>query len=327
MGDRRRGFELGRWAEAFAFGLAIGAGLAAADPALRAARDAAHAEALANGSARLSRLKLRKWREIIARAAREFGRDRIPSVAASATFYLLLALFPALSAFVSLYGLVGDVRAAEHTVAAMASVLPGGAISVLTDQLERLARADHGALGLAFAVSVAISVWSSNAGVKALIDGLNVAYETPERRSFVRLTRLSLAFTIAGIVLAVATTTLLAAAPATLARLGVSGAPALSLLRWPLLFAAATAVISALYRLGPSRPAAHWRWITPGGALAAAAWLAMSAAFSWYVAAFGHYDRTYGSLGAIVGFLTWIWLSVMVVLFGAELNSEIERAA
>jgi membrane protein len=161
--------------------------------------------------------------------------------------------------------------------------------------------------------------------VKALIDGLNIAYDARERRNFVTLTLVSLAFTVGVIGAAIVGMVGLAAAPEVLARIGLDGAAGFGLWRWPALLVAAAVFFAVLYRFAPCRPRARWRWITPGGVIAALAWIVVSAAFTWYVGNFGHYDRTYGSLGAIVGFLTWIWLSTMVLLFGAELNAAGER--
>jgi membrane protein len=258
---------------------------------------------------------------------KEFNDDHIPTSAAAVTFYILLSLFPALGAFVSLYGLVANVEDAQKQIMALGGLLPGGAVQVLGEQMTRLATADHGKLGLAFALSLLISLWSSSSGVKAMMEGLNVAYESPERRGFIRLNLVALVFTLGGIAVAILVIGVVAAAPGLLDRVGLTHLRALAFLRWPAFFVFTTLLLSLLYRYGPSRGPVPWRWVTPGGLVAALGWMAMSALFSWYVANFGHYDRTYGSLGAIVGFLTWIWLSLMVVLFGAELNAEIERRA
>jgi len=331
--DGRRGGKRAfppHWPGAFALGLLLGAGLTLADSRVHAARDRQVAIPLpeaAYPAEAPTRIPGRAWRAIFARTVREFGQDRIPAAAASVTFYMLLAIFPALSAFVSLYGLVGDVGQAQKDLAGLNDLLPGGAISVLGDQLARVAKADQGALGLAFAVSVAVSLWSSNAGAKALTEALNLAYETRERRGFVVVTLVSLAMTVGALVLAALAIAAAAAAPATLAWVGLGDFAGASLLRWPALLILAAAMFAVLYRFAPSRRGVALRWVAPGAALAAIGWIVMSALFSWYVANFGHYDRTYGSLGAIVGFLTWIWLSLMIVLFGAELNSEVEHQA
>lgn len=266
----------------------------------------------------------RTWLDVASLSVRSFNDDRIPAVAAAVTFYFLLALFPALSAFASLYGLIASVKDAERQIDALAGVLPGGAISVIGDALTRLTATNHGALGLAFAVSIVVSIWSANAAIKAVIDGLNVAYEAHERRNFVKLTLVSLAFTVGIILAAIVAMALVAAAPPLLARLQLRSLVGLALLRWPILFVATAVFFSVLYRFAPCRPASKLRWITPGGCVAALGWVVVSALFSWYVSNFGHYDQTYGSLGAVVGFLTWVWLSTMVLLFGAELNAAAE---
>jgi membrane protein len=267
----------------------------------------------------------RGWREILAASVREFGEDRIATAAAAVTFYALLALFPALGAFVSLYGLIADVEDAHRQIIALNGLLPGGAVQVLGEQMTRLAAADHGRLGFAFALGLLVSLWSSNAGAKALLEGLNVAYESPERRGFLRLNLVAFAFTLGALAVAIVSIGLLASAPALLERLRLGGLTGLAVFRWPAFFVVTSLLLSVLYRYGPSRGPVRWRWVTPGGVVAALGWMLMSALFSWYVANFGRYDVTYGSLGAIVGFLTWIWLSLMVIFFGAELNAEIER--
>ncbi len=265
------------------------------------------------------------WREILVGSVRAFNDDHISAAAAGVTFFGLLALFPALSAFVSLYGLFANVEDARRLVAASEGLLPGGAISVLSEQLTRLAKADHGSLGRAFAVSLAVSIWSANAGIKAMIEALNLAYEARERRGLLHLNLVTLGFTAGAILFSVLAAAFVIAAPEVFSGLGLPQFGALGWLRWPVFLVLMTGLFALLYRYGPCRPRARWRWVTPGGAAAALGWLSMSGLFSWYVANFGHYDKTYGSLGAIVGFLTWIWLSLMTVLFGAELNSELEK--
>jgi membrane protein len=264
---------------------------------------------------------------LVKRTWQEFSEDRIPAVAAGAAFYALLALFPALGVFVSLYGLVADVGEARRHIAALSGVLPQGGIAVLSEQMTRLAAAPQADLGLTFVVSLLLSVWSSNAGIKAVIAGLNIAYEQKERRGVVALNLVSLAFTAGSIIFAMLAIGAVAAVPGLLGLMGWGGLAQVSLLRWPALLLVTAALLSVLYRFAPSHEHARWRWITPGGAFAATAWAGMSLLFSIYVGHFGHYDKTYGSLGALAGFMTWIWLSLMVILLGAELNCELDRAA
>ena len=314
--ERARG-ELGL-AGMFCVGLLIGLGLSVGER--RASRPPP-----SGAGETPAKIPAKGWLDVLEASGRSFMSDRIPAAAAAVTFYFLLALFPALSAFVSLYGLVADVSDVQRQIADMGHLMPGGAISVLGDELTRLTTTSHGALGFAFVVSLLVSIWSANSGVKALIEGLNVAYEAHERRGFIKLTLVSLAFTVGLIVAAIVGMAALASAAPVLARLGLGGLAGLSLLRWPVLLVGAGLFFAVLYRFAPCRPAAAWRWITPGGCVAAIGWIAVSALFSWYVTNFGHYNKTYGSLGAIVGFLTWVWLSTMVLLFGAELNNAAEK--
>lgn len=311
-----------------AFGLGILVGLVAvfADRRLGAGRRAEGKAgvALRQPARAPTQISAAGWRAVLRRAWGEFNEDRIPAVAAGGAFYCLLALFPALGVFVSLYGLIADIEQARRQIASLAGVLPAGGVTVLSEQLERLAAAPQASLGFTFLLSLILSVWSSNAGMKALIAGLNVAYEEREKRNFIALNLQSLGFTAAMILFAVLSLAAIGAGPGLLARFGWEAMQWVALLRWPVLLFVVVALLSVLYRYAPSREHARWRWITPGGVVAGLAWMIMSVGFSIYVGNFGHYDRTYGSLGAVVGFMTWIWLSLIVVLAGAELNAELE---
>ncbi len=311
--------RFGRWS-AFLAGVGLGLATVLADGALKTTRRLAATQP-ANT---LTEVTARSWKKIVQRTVKEFTDDRIPAVAAGSAFYALLALFPALGVFVSLYGLFGDLQGAQRQIAAFHGVLPAGGVIVLSEQITRLALTSHASLGLTFFVSLVLSVWTSNAGMKGLIGGLNVAYECHERRNFIMLNLVSLGFTAAAILFSLAAMAAIVAAPEVLSWFGLKALAGASLLRWPALFVVAVGALSLLYRFAPARPRARWRWITPGGVLAATAWMAMSVGFSFYVGHFGTYDRTYGSLGAIVGFMTWIWLSLTIVLLGAEFNSELE---
>jgi membrane protein len=305
---------------AFAFGVLTGMGVFLAED-LMGARGGRRSPPRPTAATSPVQIPARDWRSVLTRTWREFNDDHIPAVAGGATFFGLLALFPALGVFVSLYGLFADVEQARLHILKLQGVVPAGAISVLSEQMIRLAAAPHAKLGMTFLISLLLSLWTSNAGVKSLIAGLNVAYEEKEKRGFLRLNAVSLTFTLGAVGLAV----LAAALSGWLAASGLAASRLIGLLRWPVLLVMVIAVLSVLYRYAPSRAHARWRWITPGSALAGVSWAIMSVGFSLYVANFGHYDRTYGSLGAVVGFMTWIWLSLTVVLLGAELNSELEQ--
>jgi len=301
----------------------LGLSLQAMDQALKAVRRSS--TSFAPQPRNPLQISARSWWNIARRVFAAAIQDGILLVAAGVTFYALLGLFPAIAAFVSLYGLFADVGSAERQVAALQGLVPGGAISVVGEEMRRLQGLEHGGLGVSFAVSLGVSVWSASAGMKALINGLNLAYERSERRGFIRLTLIALGFTLAGTLLAMLGFASVLLAPQLLARIGLEGYGLLSVLRWPALLIVTVVALAAVYRYGPCRPHAGWRWVSPGSLFAGVAWLAVSLLFSWYVGNFGHYDRTYGSLGAVVGFMTWIWISLTVVLLGAELNAETER--
>jgi membrane protein len=267
------------------------------------------------------------WRGILRCTWREFWDDQIPMIAAGTTFYTLLALFPAIGTLVSLWGLFGDVGDARDALAQLSAVLPGGALTVVGDEMMRVAAANSGGLTLAAAGGLILSLWSAKGAMSAMIAGLNIAFEQEETRSLLRRTLVALAFTL-GLILFGIAAVLVLVLPASL-HLYLTGAEIL-LLRAAgsaALFVAVLIGLSLLYHFGPARHRGHWRLFTWGGGIAGAAWLLASIAFSLYVAHFGSYNRTYGSLGAVIGFMTWIWISAMVILAGAELNAQIESRA
>ncbi|WP_181700186.1 YihY/virulence factor BrkB family protein [Chthonobacter albigriseus] len=276
---------------------------------------------------RPSEIPAKGWKDVLWRTWQEIGSDRVLAVGAGVTFYALLAIFPFIGAFVSLYGLVADPSTVQEHLAAMAGVLPASALDILGDQMQRLASNDEQALGFGFIVSLVLALWSANAGMKAVFDALNVAYDEDEKRSFIALNALSLAFTLGSIVFLILAITALVVLPIALDFVGLGATTELlfKIGRWPALFLLVAAAIAMLYRYGPSRSRAKWRWITWGAALAAVLFIAVSIGFSFYAANFADYNATYGSLGAVIAFMTWIWLSCVVILVGAELNAEVEH--
>jgi membrane protein len=271
----------------------------------------------------------RNWKATLWCIYENFSTHRIMAVAAGVTFYALLALFPGIAALISLYGLFADPGTISQHVNGLSSIVPGGGTQIITDQMNRVAAQGNGRLSAAFLIALAISLWSANSGMKAICDALNVVYGVREQRSFIMLNAISLALTLALTVFLLLAMAGLVVVPAILSFVGEpDGAPWLgSLLRWPVLLAAIMLIVTALYRYAPSRDNARWRWITRGSVFSAVAWLAVSVLFSWYTAHFGSYNKTYGSLGAVFGFMTWIWLSITVVLLGAEIDAELERCA
>ena len=269
----------------------------------------------------------RGWKDILWRLYRAIGEDHILLTAAGVTFYILLALVPTLSAFVSIYGLFNDRGSVLDQVQLLAGLVPAGALEILRDQLTRLTAESSEKLGLTLIFSVAIALWSASAGIKAMFEAMNVAYHEKEQRSFLVFNGLALLFTLGGAIAAVLVLSVVLVLPALLTLLpGGHG------LEWTVRvasYAAMLAVISlsiaALYRWGASREQAKWRWITPGAAFAVIALGLISVTFSWYDSNFSNNDATYGSLSAMIGLMTWLWISTTLVILGAEINSEIEH--
>lgn len=269
------------------------------------------------------------WRGVLVSTFREVLADRVLAVAAGVTFYGLLAIVPALTALVSFYGLFAERQDVLAQADMLRSFLPEGTIAVIADQLKRIAGGPDAGLGIAAAVSLLIALWSTNAGTKAMIEALNIAYDVDERRSFIRYNFQTLLLTFGGLVTLLLLIGAVAIIPAVLGMILVSQAVDWILWagRWPLVLIILLLGLAVLYRYGPDRPLAKWRWITPGSLAASVGLLAFSMLFSWYAANFGNYNETYGSLGAVMVFLTWLWLSAVIVICGAELNAEVERAA
>jgi membrane protein len=274
-----------------------------------------------------SEIPARGWKDILLRVYRNISEHRVVAMAAGVTFYSLLAIFPAVAALVSVFGLFADPATLTAYLEKLSGLLPSGAIDIMRDQLTRVASQRGSTLGLTFISSLAVSLWSANAAMKSVFDTLNIVYSEKEKRSFIKLNAISLGFTAAGIAFVLLAIGALVVLPPALKYLGISELTELvvRIARWPALFAVVTIALALIYRYGPSREKPQWRWITWGSACAACAWLAASMLFSWYAANFGNFNQTYGSLGAVIGFMTWIWLSAIVILIGAELNAEMEH--
>jgi membrane protein len=267
------------------------------------------------------------WKDILWRVYASVNDNRLLAVAAGVVFYSLLAIFPAIAAFVSLYGLIADASTIDSHLSLASGIFPAGAVDILHEQIARLTAKNDAKLGLGFITGLAVALWSANAGMKGIIDALNVVYDEKEKRSFVRLNLLSLLFTLVAILSLMIALAAVVVAPILFSAVGLSSllSRAIALLRWPLLLVLAAVALAAIYRYGPSRTEARWQWLSVGSVAAAIGWLLSSVLFSWYIAHFGAYNATYGSLGAAVGMMMWMWISAIVILLGGELNAEIEH--
>lgn len=318
---------------AAAIGIVSGAVMARYSQTAPSARDSefeaktAHRSQQGSNARAPTQIPVKGWLDVLRRTYHEVDRDRVRAVAAGVTFYALLALFPALTAFVSLYGLVAEPGTIGQQLALADGFLPAGSTDFLREQVARITEAGDAKLSFGFLLSLVLAVWSANAGVKAIFDALNVAYGEDEKRGFFKLNAVALAFTVGILAFVLLALGAIAVVPVVLDYVYLGGAAELviTLARWPLLIGVLMLGLSALYRFGPSRDKAQWSWVSPGAVAASVGWLVASVLFSWYVANFEDYNKTYGAIGAVIGLLTWMWLSATIVLVGAELNSEAER--
>ncbi|CDN46934.1 YihY/virulence factor BrkB family protein [Neorhizobium galegae] len=254
-------------------------------------------------------------------------QDRITLIAAGVTYYLLLALFPAASALVSLYGFVADPSAIVDRIAFLSSVMPADGLNIFLDQLRALTSERNTTLSIALIGGLALALWSANNGMKALFEAMNVAYAEEEKRSIVRLNVISLLFTLGALLLAIVILFAMGIVPAVLRYLWLDRFTEIiiRIARWPVMMLFVAGGIMMLYRFGPSREPAKLKWLTWGAAFSTVAWLAASIAVSFYLGNIADYNATYGTLGALIGFMVWTWISVIIVIVGAEINAELEH--
>lgn len=272
-------------------------------------------------------IPIRGWKDVLWRTASEVVEDRVTLIGAGVTYYLLLASFPALGVLVSLYGFVFNPADLGKQIGFLSMVLPPGAFDLVLGQLSTLTSQKASTLSIAFLISFAVALWSANNGVKALFDAMNVAYGEEEKRSFVKLNLLSLGFTLGTIVLAVVLIAAIGVVPALFALLSLDSWAEMfaAVARWPVVLVIVWAATIVIYRFGPSREKAKLRWLSWGAGISAVVWMVTSIAFSYYLQNFGHYNITYGTLGALIGFMVWTWISVCILIVGAELDAELEH--
>ena len=264
------------------------------------------------------------WKEIALRLKTEIKQDQVPLLSAGVAFYALLALFPAIIAAVSIYGLVADPETVRSQLERLTQLLSPETAAILGDQIKQITAGAGGALGLATVLGILTALWSASSGMKALITGVNLAYDETETRKFLKLRGLALLLTLGAMVLMGMALALIVAFPALTNDWPTALRWTASILRWLLLAALLIAGLAVLYRYAPDRDEPKWTWVTWGSGIATLLWVAASLAFSFYVAQFGNYNKTYGALAGIVILLFWLFLTAFVVLVGAELNTEME---
>ncbi len=264
---------------------------------------------------------------MLRRALSDSGKKNLSLVAGGVTYYVVLALFPGLAALVSIFGLVADPGRVEEQVNALSGILPDSTKQLIGTELHRLVSASGGALSIGVVLGIAFALWSASRGMSGMISALDIAYDQPERRSFLRFNAVALVLTIGLIVSGLIVVALVAGLPAVLSAIGADSRTkwVTLIVEWPLLIVFVMLMLAALYRFAPDRSEPRWEWISPGAVTATLLWAIGSVIFAVYVSHFGSYNKTYGSLGAMIVLLTWLWLSAYVVLLGAEINAEADR--
>jgi membrane protein len=266
------------------------------------------------------------WKDVLVRTAGQIKSDDVSTQAAAVAFYAMLSSFPALIALVSIYGLIADPADVRSQLESLVQAMPADAGELIIKQLTTVARASTAGLQIGVIIGVAAAFWTASNGIRAMIKALNVAYDETETRTLIRLRVLAIVLTVLGVIAVVVMVGLIAGLPAVLDRTaGDVLQRAGSILRWPLLALLILVGLAVLYRYGPDRRIAEWRWVSWGAIAAASVWLLASIGFSIYVNLLGSYNKTYGSLGAVIVLLLWLYLSAFAVLLGAELNAEMER--
>ena len=267
------------------------------------------------------------WKDVFVRLYVSFFEDRVLLIAAGATFYLLLALFPAFAVFVSLYGFVADPSTISEHIAFIGRFLPQAGTELLQTQLETLVSQDPASLSKGFILGLAVALWSANNGIKTLFEAMNVAYGEQEKRSFIKLNLVAFCFTVGAVFIGIMLIVTVGVVPVIMKIFGLSSFSdvLIASLRWPVVFALIVGSIAMIYRYGPSREYAKLRWLSWGVVFSTLLWFAASLLFSYYLDNFANYNATYGTLGALIGFMVWTWISVLILIVGAELNAELEH--
>ncbi|CAN5753817.1 YihY/virulence factor BrkB family protein [soil metagenome] len=301
--------------------------LAAREQPSSEARVLAHEPGRGRRANRAGEIPAEGWKDIGTRVVQEVKADNVPLLSAGVAFYALLSLFPALVAIVSIYGLVADPSEVPRQLESLTRTMPSDAASLLVDQARTVAGTSGGKLGATAAIGLVSALWSASSGMRWLLTALSLSYDEPEDRKFVKLRGTALVMTVGAALAFVVSIAVIAAAPALARSLGLGsvGATVFTVARWPFLGALVVAGLAVLYRYGPNRDAAKWRWVSWGSGVAAGIWLVASVAFAAYASVAGKFAATYGSVGGVVVMMLWLYLTVLSILLGAEINAEMEH--
>jgi membrane protein len=267
------------------------------------------------------------WWQVTRRALKESSADHVPMLAAGVAFFAFLAVFPALIAAITLYGLIAEPSQVAQQVQDLAGALPRETQPLIADQLNAVVSSSTGTLSIGLVVSLLAALWSASSGIGNLMQAVNLAYDEEESRGFVKLRGTALLLTIGAVVFVLVALALVAVVPAALdvLRLGAVGTVVAQVVRWALLVAVVIVGLAVVYRIAPDRDAPRFRWVSTGAVVATVLWIAGSVCFSLYMNNFGNYNKTYGALAGVVVLMLWLYLTSYIVLLGAEVNAESER--
>jgi membrane protein len=282
---------------------------------------------LGEGADRPTEIPPRGWWQVVRRAMKESTADNVPMLAGGVAYFAFLAIFPAMIAAITLWGLVADPETVAEQVRALSAVLPQQAQPIIADQLQSVASASNGALGFGLVVSLLAALWSASSGIGNLVKAVNLAYDEDETRGFLKLRGLALLLTVGATVFVLLALALVAVMPAVLNALplGPVGTVLAQVVRWVLLVAVVVIALAVVYRLAPDRDAPRFAWVSTGSLVATVLWIVGSVLFSLYVNNFGNYNKTYGTIAGVVVLMLWLYLTSYIVLLGAEINAESER--
>ncbi len=267
------------------------------------------------------------WQEVALRVKDQFSKDHILIVSAGTAFFFFLAIFPTIAAALSIYGLIMDPVEVGQQMNQLGTILPDQARQVISDILERQSAKSGSALGWSLVLSILISLWTSNIGTRALFKGLNITYNEKDERGFLKVSGISLLFTIGGIIIGFVALGIVVAFPAFINNFGLPSTleRTIQLLRWPILALMVMSALSIVYKVAPSRSNPQIRWASWGAVVATLLWLIGSLLFNLYVSNFGTLDATYGSFAAVIILMLWFFLTAFIILLGAEINAEMEH--
>jgi membrane protein len=268
----------------------------------------------------------RGWKDVLLRVKKDIKDDNVSIVAAGVAFFSVLALFPALIAMISIYGLFVEPEEAAAQAQQLTEVMPTAAADLIGNQMQSVAAASSGNLSISLIISIAVALWSASSGMNALIQGVNIAYDEPETRGFIKLRGLALLLTIGAILVFGMAIGAIAVFPALAGKLpgGQVLEAVAGVLRWVILGAVIIGALAVIFRLSPNRDQPRMKWVSSGAIMAAVFWLLASIGFSFYANNFGSYNETYGSIAAVIILMFWLYITAFIILIGAELNGQLE---